>query len=221
MRMLVVEDEPKIAGFLSRGLIEEGHQVTVAGTLAAARSALATAGHDLLIIDRMLPDGDGLALIRELREAGNGLPALCVTAKDRVEDRVQGLWDGADDYLVKPFAFEELLARIAAIARRRPQASRILRVADLTLDAELRTAKRGEREVPLTPQEFALLWFLAEHPGRVHTRAELLAHVWNVHHDPGTNVVDVYMGYLRRKIDRDAAHPLVHTVRGVGYLLRA
>lgn len=223
MNIVVLEDELKIAGFLQKGLTEEGHSVAVAGTIAAARGLLKQRHVDLLIVDRMLPDGDGLGLVRELREAGNPLPALCVTARDRVEERVEGLWQGADDYLVKPFAFEELLARIAAVVRRprtNPPPLRVLRVADLTIDADRHTVSRAGRDISLTPQEFSLLWCLALHPGRVHTRAELLADVWNTHHDPGTNVVDVYVGYLRKKVDRDAEKPLIQTVRGVGYRLQ-
>ena len=221
MKLLIVEDEAKIAAFLQRGLTEEAHDVVVAATLAAARLELRSHRFDLLLVDRMLPDGDGLTLIRELRSAGDTLPVLCVTAQDRVEERVEGLLDGADDYLVKPFAFEELLARIAAIARRprAPPELRVKVVADLTIDATRHQVVRAGRDVKLTPQEFSLLWALARQPDRVYTRAELLADVWNTHHDPGTNVVDVYVGYLRRKVDGDGERALIQTVRGVGYRL--
>ncbi len=218
MRILLVEDEPRIAGFAARGLREEGHQVTLAADLAAARAALAADEFDLLVVDRMLPDGDGLDLVRELRRHGERLPAICVTARDRVEERVEGLYGGADDYLVKPFAFDELLARIAAVTRRAGAAER-LTVGDLEIDLAAHRVHRGGREIRLTAKEFALLRCLAENAGRVMSRTRLLERVWDVSHDPGTNVVDVQISYLRAKVDQGFDRPLIHTVRGVGYVL--
>ncbi|MDP2310643.1 MAG: response regulator transcription factor [Pseudomonadota bacterium] len=218
MKILVVEDERKIAGFLSRGLGEEGHRVDVAVDLAAARSAVDAADYDLLLVDRMLPDGDGLSLVRELRRRKIDIPAICLTARDRVEERVEGLSGGADDYLVKPFAFEELLARISAVTRRRPGTD-VIEVADLEIDPGARRVHRAEREIRLTAREFDLLRYLAENTGRVLSRTRLLEAVWDTTHDPGTNTVDVYVSYLRAKVDKGASRPLIHTVRGVGYVL--
>ena len=220
MRILVVEDEPKIAGFLDRGLTGEGHRVDVVTDLAAARLAVAVEAYDLLLVDRMLPDGDGLAVVRELRRQGARTPAICLTARDRIEERVEGLYGGADDYLVKPFEFEELLARIAAVTRRTPLADRI-EIADLSIDIAAHRAFRAGREIPLTAQEFALLRYFAEHRGHVLSRTRILDAVWGTTHDPRTNVVDVYVSYLRAKIDKGFDTPLIHTVRGAGYVLEA
>ncbi len=219
MRILLVEDDSPIAAFLRRGLSEEGHVVRVAEDLAAARRALGESSWDALVCDRMLPDGDGLDLIRECRRAGNLVPALCLTARDRVPDRVEGLQGGADDYLVKPFAFEELLARLAALVRRVNPGERRLRCGDLEIEVEAVRVMRAGREIRLTAQEFALLRYLLEHRGQVLSRPRLLEAVWDIHFDPGTNVVDVYIGYLRAKVDKGFATPLLHTVRGVGYVL--
>ncbi|MCA9490889.1 MAG: response regulator transcription factor [Myxococcales bacterium] len=218
MRVLVVEDERKIAGFLERGLTDEGHVVDVASDLAQARTALGAHDYDLLLVDRMLPDGDGLSIVRELRREGSSVPTICLTAKDRVEERVEGLYGGADDYIVKPFAFDELLARIAAVQRRAGGAD-VLEIADLRVDVPARRVFRGGVEIRLTAQEFALLRYLAERTGRVMSRTRLLSGVWDTMHDPGTNIVDVYISYLRAKIDKDFDRPLLHTVRGVGYVL--
>ncbi len=218
MRILVIEDERKIAGFLQRGLSEEGHRVDVAADLLAARRLLAGSQPDLLIVDRMLPDGDGLALVRELRRAGQRTPAICLTARDRLEERVEGLYGGADDYVVKPFIFEELLARIAAVTRRVPTADHV-EVGDLVIDIAGRRVRRGDQELRLTTREFDLLRYLAEHQGRVLSRTRLLEAVWDTTHDPGTNAVDVYISYLRAKVDKGFDRPLIHTVRGVGYVL--
>ncbi len=218
MRILLIEDEPRIAGFVARGLGEEGHQVVVAEDLAGARAALLDGPYDLLVVDRMLPDGDGLDLVRALRRQGDATPALCLTARDRVEERVEGLYGGADDYLVKPFAFDELLARIAAVTRR-AGAAETLQVGDLTLDLAAHRVTRGGREITLTAKGFALLRCLAENAGRVMSRTRLLQKVWDLEHDPGTNLVDVQISYLRARVDRDFERPLIHTVRGVGYVL--
>jgi DNA-binding response OmpR family regulator len=218
MRILVVEDEPKIAGFLSRGLEGEGHRVDVVSDLEAARLAVRVEHYDLLLVDRMLPDGDGLAVVRELRRDNDRTPAICLTARDRVEERVEGLYGGADDYLVKPFEFDELLARIAAVTRRAPAADRI-EIDDLAIDVAAHRVYRAGREIPLTAQEFALLRYLAENRGRVLSRTRILDSVWGTTHDPRTNVVDVYVSYLRAKIDKGFERPLLHTVRGSGYVL--
>lgn len=219
MRILLVEDERKIAAFLLKGLVEEGHVVLLAGDLATARTQVAVSDFDLLLVDRMLPDGDGLALVRELRREGLATPAICLTARDRVEERVEGLHGGADDYLVKPFAFDELLARIAAVTRRGSVVSPVLRVSDLSLDPDAHRVERAGKSIQLTAQEFSLLRYLMENVGRVLSRTRLLEHVWDLHHDPGTNVVDVYIGYLRAKVEKGYDRPLIHTVRGVGYVL--
>ncbi len=218
MRILVVEDEPKIAAFLERGLREEGHRVDVAGDLETAREQLDVGAFDLLLVDRRLPDGDGLDLVRELRRRRLALPSICLTARDRVADRVEGLVGGADDYLVKPFEFEELLARITAVLRRHPQVDRI-EVADLVVDVASRTVSRAGVELRLTAREFDLLRYLAERKGQVVERARLLRAVWDTARDPGTNVVEVYVSYLRAKVDKGFEIPLLHTVRGVGYVL--
>jgi two-component system OmpR family response regulator len=219
VRILLVEDERPISGFVARGLREEGHVVEIVEDLAAARGALAAGGWDLLLVDRMLPDGDGLQLVRAERQRGSRLPAICLTARDRVAERVEGLYGGADDYLVKPFAFDELLARIAAVSRRGAGADERIVVGDLEIDLAAHRVTRGGEEIRLTAQEFRLLRYLAEHRGRVLSRTRLLEAVWDIHHDPGTNVVDVYIGYLRSKLDRGREHPLLHTVRGTGYVL--
>jgi two-component system OmpR family response regulator len=218
MRILIIEDEAKISGFLERGLSEEGHRVDVAGNLAQARAEALTQTYDLMLVDRMLPDGDGLSLVKEMRKNGDATPAIFLTARDQVEDKVEGLYGGADDYLVKPFEFGELLARIAAVTRRTPSAGTI-EVGDLTIDIPRRRVHRGEVEIQLTAQEFSLLRYLAEHPGRVLSRTRILEAVWDMSHDPRTNVVDVYISYLRSKIDKDFERKLLHTVRGVGYVL--
>lgn len=219
MHILILEDEPKIASFLRRGLSEEGHMVEVAGDLRQARDLLGRATFDLLLVDRMLPDGDGLSLVRDLRRQGERTPVLCLTARDRVEERVEGLNGGADDYLVKPFSFDELLARVAALARRSGVSGGKVVVGDLEVDLDALRVWRGGHEVRLTAQEFRLLRVLAENPGRVVSRTRLLESAWDLHHDPGTNVVDVYIGYLRGKIDKGHERALIHTVRGLGYVL--
>ncbi len=217
MRVIVVEDERKIAGFLQRGLEEEGHRVQVAADLAEGRAALEAGGCDLLLVDRMLPDGDGLELVRQLRRRRDDARVICLTARDRVEERVLGLQAGADDYLVKPFAFEELVARIEAVCRR--GGGDTVAVGDLRIDTAARRVSRAGREIRLTTREFDLLRYLASYPGRVLSRTRLLEAVWDTTHDPGTNTVEVYVSYLRQKVDRGFERPLIHTVRGAGYTL--
>ncbi len=220
MRILVIEDEPAIADLLTRGLSEEGHSVQAVSTLTAARRVLRDdeTPPDLLLVDRMLPDGDGLDLVRQLRRDGD--VRLVLTARDRVGERVEGLYGGADDYVTKPFAFDELLARIVAIQRRLGGASSArIEVGDLVLDTEALRVFRGGEELALTAQEFRLLRYLAEHVGKVLSRTRLLEAAWDMHHDPGTNIVDVYISYLRAKVDKGRGRPLIHTVRGRGYVL--
>lgn len=220
MQILVLEDDPALADVLRRGLTEEGHAVLGADTLAAARELLALHEPAVLLVDRTLPDGDGLDLVRSLRAKGDRRPVLVLTARDAVRERVEGLYGGADDYLSKPFVFEELLARLAAVARRSGSAaSGSIEVGDLVVDTEALRASRGGQPLDLTAQEFRLLRHLAEHHGRIQTRTRLLEAVWDLHDDPGSNVVEVYMSYLRAKIDRGREHPLLHTVRGLGYVL--
>jgi two-component system copper resistance phosphate regulon response regulator CusR len=219
MRLLVVEDDPRLSDWLRRCLTEEGHIVDIAGSLAEARGALD--GQDVVILDRMLPDGDGLELLRMMRSRKDRRPVLCLTARDRVEERVEGLRNGADDYLVKPFALDELVARVQALVRRSRQGDAEVCVDDLVVDLDALRVWRGEEEVLLTPQEFRLLRVFAENIGRVMTRSRLLELAWDVHHDPGTNVVDVYVGYLRSKIDGGRERSLIRTVRGMGYVFEA
>ncbi len=221
MRILILEDDPRISAFLLKGLKEEGHVVELAAEISVAKQKIMEHPPELLLVDRMLPDGDGLSLVRELRHQGNRTPAICLTARDRVADRVEGLNGGADDYLIKPFSFEELLARIAAVMRRGGSPTGLLQVGDLVIDPDGHRASRGGKDLQLTSQEFALLRYLAQHQGKVLSRTRLLENVWDMHHDPGTNVVDVYVSYLRAKVDKGFEPALIHTVRGVGYMLEA
>lgn len=220
MQVLVIEDDPGVGSLLERALSEAGHAVRWVPSLFQARQALSES-IDLLVLDRMLPDGDGLDWLRELRASGEARPVLVLTAKDRVDDRVEGLYGGADDYLTKPFAIEEVLARLTALSRRTASAESRIEVDDLVLDLTALRVYRGGEELSLTAQEFRLLRYLVEHRGRVLSRARLLEAVWDTHHDPGTNIVDVYISYLRGKIDKGHPTKLIHTVRGLGYLLEA
>jgi heavy metal response regulator len=221
MRILVVEDEKKVASFIQRGLEAEHYTVDVAhdGDTGLAR---ACDGHyDLLILDLMLPGRDGAAVLHELRARRHTLPILLLTARAAVTDKVRGLDLGADDYLTKPFEFAELLARVRALLRRGAGApAPILTLADLALDPATREVTRGGRRIELTAREFALLEYLLRNPGRVLSRAVIAQHVWGVSFDTFTNVIDVYVNYLRRKIDADFEPKLLHTVRGAGYVLK-
>jgi len=223
MRVLVVEDERKVASFIRQGLEEEGHAVDVAADgVRALELALGGPPYDLIVLDVMLPGKDGLAVLRTLRGERVPTPVLLLTAKDRVADKVTGLDLGADDYLTKPFAFGEFLARVRALLRRGSgQGAAILRVADLTLDPATRQAARGVRRIPLTTREYALLDYFLRNVGRVLSRPMLAEHVWGLDFDPESNIVDVYVGYLRKKIEADGEARLLHTVRGAGYVLRA
>ncbi|MEW6273000.1 MAG: response regulator transcription factor [Thermodesulfobacteriota bacterium] len=221
MKVLVVEDETLTANALKRGLGEEGFAVDLARDAASAEQAVNVYEYDTIILDVRLPGGDGFALCRRWRDKGVTTPILFLTACDDVADRVRGLDLGADDYLVKPFAFEELLARVRALVRRGPaaQPSPELRVADLVLDTARRRAVRGTRVVPLTAREYQILEFLARNAGRVVSRTSLWEHVWESDAVPDSNVVDVYVRYLRNKLGREP--DLIRTVRGGGYVLEA
>jgi len=220
-RILVVEDDMRIVSFLKRGLTAEGYSVEVARDGAEGWQLARTGEFHLLILDRMLPKLDGLELCCRLRAEGSAVSVLMLTAKDAQQDKVDGLKGGADDYLTKPFGFDELLARIEALLRRSvPHLSgAVLQVADLRLDLAAKAAWRGERELTLTPKEFALLAFLVQNAGTVVSRARLLSNVWGLSFDPGTKVVDVYIRYLRSKVDAGAP-PLIRTVRGFGYIIK-
>jgi DNA-binding response OmpR family regulator len=223
MRILVVEDERKVASFIRQGLEEEGHQVDVAEDGDSALDlAAGDPAYDLIVLDVVLPRRSGLAVLRTLRDRKVASPVLMLTARDAVSDRVAGLDAGADDYLTKPFAFEEFLARVRALLRRGSgQRAAILQVADLVLDPFRREATRNGRRITLTGREYALLEYLMRNAGRVLTRPMLAERVWGLDFDPESNVIDVYVGYLRRKVDAPGERRLLHTVRGAGYVLRA
>lgn len=220
MHLLVVEDERRLATLLRRVLTEERHTVDVANDGIAGLDLAASGTYDLVILDVMLPEMDGLEVCRQMRDTGIHTPVLMLTARGAVEDRVAGLKSGADDYLVKPFAMEELLARVAALLRRRSQGLEImpaLQVGDLTLNLVRHEVQRGNRLIELTAKEFALLEYLMRNPGHVLTRTQIKDHVWSYDFDALSNVVDTYIHYLRDKIDRGFSRPLIKTVRGVGY----
>ena len=223
MRILLVEDDPHTAAFIAKGLREDGHAVDVAADGKQGLFLASTEAFDGVVLDRMLPELDGLALLRTLRGAGNRVPILLLTALGDTDQRVEGLRDGADDYLVKPFAFAELSARLDGILRRSrgmdERESTRLQVADLELDLLSRVANRAGRRVELQPREFRLLEYLMRHAGQVVTRTMLLEGVWDYHFDPQTNVIDVHVSRLRQKIDHGFDRPLLHTVRGAGYRL--
>lgn len=223
MKLLVVEDDSRIADFLRRGLSEAGFEVETAATGEAGLAAVENGAHNALIVDLMLPGMDGLELIERCREQGLVAPVLILSARRSIDDRVEGLRRGGDDYLVKPFAFVELLARVHALLRRAPtqttESTRIV-VADLEIDLLRRQARRGERTLELSPREFDLLEYLCRNAGRVMTRTMVLDRVWGTRFDPQTNVVDVYVHRLRSKVDGAGERPLIHTVRGVGYVVK-
>jgi two-component system copper resistance phosphate regulon response regulator CusR len=222
MRVLVVEDDAELARELGTGLREAGARVTLASSFDEGKAAARRdrAELDVVILDVMLPGGSGFDLCRALREEGLETPILMLTARDTVDDRVVGLDAGADDYLTKPFALQELLARVRALARRRPALMpRVVQVADLEIDLAGRRARRGGRTIELTAKEFALLECFALHPDEVLDRAAITAHVWDDNHDPFTNVLEVLVRRLRRKLDDDFEPKLIHTMRGAGYRL--
>jgi heavy metal response regulator len=222
MRILVVEDDRKVASFIRKGLTEDGYAVDVASDGETGLAMGLDRLHDVIVLDVMLPGKPGFQVVRELRQAKVATPVLLLTARDAVEDKVQGLDAGADDYLTKPFAFAELLARVRALLRRGTAArAPVLQVADLTLDPATRTVARGGEAISLTNREFALLEYLLRNAGRVLTRTMIAEHVWDYSFDSATNVIDVYVNYLRKKIDAGRERKLIHTVRGVGYVLKA
>ncbi len=222
MRILLVEDDKKVASFIRKGLEEEGYAVDVAADGEAGLFMGLDRVHDLIILDVMLPKKPGFQVLRELRQGSVATPVLLLTARDTVEDKVQGLDAGADDYLTKPFAFAELLARVRALLRRRAEArAPTLQIGDLVLDPATRSVARGGEPITLTNREFALLEYFLRNPGRVLTRAMIADHVWDYNFDTGTNVIDVYVNYLRKKVDAGREPKLLHTVRGAGYVLKA
>jgi two-component system OmpR family response regulator len=223
MKLLVVEDDRETASYLEKGLSESGYTVDSACNGPEGLFLATSSSYDAIVLDRMLPGMDGLAVIGALRAAGIHAPALILSALGTVDDRVKGLRAGGDDYLVKPFAFSELLARIEALLRRgaAAPANSVLRVGDLELDLLTRIVKRCGKPIDLLPREFRLLEYMMRNSGQVVTRTMLLEHVWDYHFDPQTNVIDVHVSRLRQKIDKNFAQPLLHTVRGAGYCLRA
>ncbi|MDQ3418039.1 MAG: response regulator transcription factor [Acidobacteriota bacterium] len=222
MRVLVVEDEPKLAAFIRKGLLEDQFAVDVAGDGETAVRMAEAARYDLIILDIMLPGMDGFAVCAAVRGRQPDLPILMLSARGLIEDRVQGLDAGADDYLTKPFAFSELRARIRALLRRQsPGAALVRKTGDITLDPVRRIVMRGSRLVDLTPKEFALLAYLMEHAGQVLTRAMIAEAVWNFTWDRLTNVIDVFVNHLRRKLEEAGEPRVIHAVRGVGYVLRS
>jgi two-component system OmpR family response regulator len=222
VRVLIVEDDATIADFVATGLTEAGFAVDVAADGQQGADMAASAAYDVAIVDLMLPRLDGLALIDRMRGRGIRTPVLILSARRTVDDRVRGLQAGGDDYLTKPFAFAELLARVQALIRRATGATEPTRLAvgDLSLDLLTRRTERAGRSIELRPREFALLEYLMRNPGRVLTKTMILSHVWGYNFNPGTNVVDVLVSRLREKIDRDFDQKLLNTVRGVGYVLK-
>jgi two-component system copper resistance phosphate regulon response regulator CusR len=220
MRLLLVEDDPELAAILTAGFREQGIDVVHAATFGAGRSLAANGEYDVMLLDVMLPGGSGFDLCRRLRERGVETPILMLTAKDALDDRVTGLDAGADDYLVKPFAFRELLARVRALNRRAPSlVPKKITIANLEIDLAGKRAMRDGKPIDLTAKEFSLLEFLAVHKDIVVDRARITAHVWDENHDPFTNVLEVLVRRLRRKIDDGFEPKLIHTMRGAGYRL--
>ncbi|NIQ37155.1 MAG: response regulator [Proteobacteria bacterium] len=222
MRLLVVEDEKKVASFLKKGLEEERYAVDVAYDGEQALDMAEVYDYDLVLLDIMLPKIDGMTVLKSIREKDNLVPILMLTAKDSVENIVEGLDAGCDDYLTKPFAFSELLARIRALLRRDREAKdSVLEIADLRLSLPTHEVVRSGEKIDLTAKEFALLEYFMRNPNRVLTRTMISEHVWDYHFDTDTNVIDVYVNFLRKKIDRDFDLKLLHTIRGVGYMMKA
>lgn len=221
MRILLVEDEDRVASFITKGLGAEGHTVERATTVADGISLANTFEFDTILLDLMLPDGDGRAVLEAVRAGKQDTPVIVLSALGEIDDKVDLLDLGADDYLVKPFAFAELSARIRANSRQGQQSSRVLKAGDLTLDTRSRIARRGDLSVDLPSREYELLEYLMRHPNQVLSRQQLLDAVWGFDFDTGSNVVDVYIGYLRRKLDGARPDSFVETVRGAGYRVRA
>ena len=221
MHILVVEDERKVASFIKRGLEAANYSVDVEYDGESGLKRLRDADYDLVVLDVMLPKLDGLSIMKKIRQRQVKVPVLLLTARVTIADKVMGLDLGADDYLTKPFAFEELLARVRALLRRgATPLPAVLAVADLTLDPVTREVSRGGKRIDLTPKEYALLEFFLRRRDQVLSRALIAQHVWGVNYDTFTNVIDVYVNYLRKKIDGDSDLKLIHTVRGVGYVLK-
>ncbi|QKG52416.1 response regulator transcription factor [Hymenobacter sp. BRD67] len=223
MKILLVEDEPSVAAFLHQGLTEQGYGVDLAADGLLGLHRAQNTSYDCLILDQMLPGISGLEVCRQVRAHDTAVPILMLTALGETDDKIRGLDAGADDYLVKPFAFSELLARIRALVRRRtdaPAPAAVLRLADLSLDPATKRVERAGQPVQLTAREFALLEYLLRHQGRVVSRADLLEHVWDLNFDTGSNVIDVYINFLRNKLDRGFEPKLIHTLVGMGYALR-
>lgn len=224
MRILIIEDDKQVSSYIAKGMKEAGHVIDIAETGKDGLFLAASENYDALIVDRMLPELDGLSIIRTIRGAGNETPALILSALGDIDDRVKGLRSGGDDYLVKPFAFAELIARVEVMAQRATrqkggdQATQ-LNARDLTLDLLARKVSRGGKQIDLQSTEFRLLEYLMKHKGQVVTRTMLLEHVWDYHFDPQTNVIDVHISRLRAKIEKDFETPIIKTVRGAGYLI--
>jgi two-component system, OmpR family, response regulator len=221
VKVLIVEDDWETADFVASGLKRDGHLVEIAGDCTEGISLAASETHDILIVDRRLPDADGLSLVRDFRARGGTAPVIFLTTMSSIDDRVEGFEAGGDDYLVKPFAFTELRARVQALARRplAAQSETVLQVGDLEMDLIRRQVVRAEQDIDLQPLEFRILEYLLRNKGRIVTRNMLLDRVWNFHFDPNTKVVEANISRLRNKIDRPFARPLLHTIRGAGYIL--
>lgn len=221
MRILLVEDEKNVAAFIKKGLEEEFYSVDIAEDGSEGLLMARSNDYDLIILDIMLPGMNGVELCKKIREKDRRVPILMLTAVDSVESKVQGLESGADDYLTKPFAFSELLARIKALLRRVPDTLSELTIDDLRMELLSRRVFRGSREITLTPKEFSLLEYLLRNSGRVLSRTQIIENVWGYNFDPGSNVVDVHIKFLREKIDSGSEKKLIHTIRGAGYILKA
>ncbi|MGI8508706.1 MAG: response regulator [Gemmatimonadaceae bacterium] len=221
MRILFIEDDPTVGQFVKRGLEEQRWSVDLVDDGDEGERLATAGGYDLVVLDMRLPGKSGMEVLHDLRAKGFERPVLVLTAQDAVDAKVQALRAGADDYVTKPFAFEELLARVEALARRpRTLAASIVTVADLTLNLDTREVRRGERGIELTPKEYTVLEYLMRHRGRVMSRTLITEYAWGYHFDPGTNIVDVVINHLRKKVDADSPKKLISTVRGVGYVVR-
>ncbi len=221
MRILVVEDEKKVASFIKKGLEEENYAVDIAYDGEEGLVLAEINEYDLVLLDIMLPKLDGMEVLRRIRGNGSSVPILMLTAKDAVEDIVSGLDSGSDDYLTKPFSFAELLARVRALLRRKTkEKTDLLTIGDLILSTSTHRVKRGGEEIELTAKEYALLEYFMRNPNRILTRTLITEHVWDYHFDPSTNVIDVYVNYLRKKIDQGFEKKLIHTIRGSGYMIK-
>jgi two-component system copper resistance phosphate regulon response regulator CusR len=221
MKILVIEDDPTVGQFVKRGLEEQRWGVDLVDNGDDGERLAGSGEYDLIVLDMRLPGKTGMEVLRDVRARGFQRPVLVLTAQDALDAKVETLRAGADDYVTKPFAFEELLARVEALARRpRALVAPVLRVADLTLNLDTREVRRGNEEIELTPKEYAVLEYLMRHAGRVMSRTLITEYAWGYHFDPGTNIVDVVINHLRKKIDADHEHKLISTVRGVGYVVR-